>query len=263
MAPLRSSAAPGTCLRCERRSLAADRELLKGRPKTEDQGNLGAVDRAAPRRRAAAMAPAWSRPAGARISGRRREARPPPRSGSRKREPRAARSRPFRLDRLGDRGAAARHCARRAARPPCAGIRRAARSGDRLPLQRRARCCGTIIAAELADRRRCRQHSRRRAARAAARRPSAPAEGDAPQAGSAGAAADARSAQRERARCARRFCIASMRSTCPGARLDRCRPQPRHLSRELAAALGARIRRAPRRKPALRLDHRARPPPAA
>ena len=45
--------------------------IAQGAAEGEDQGDLGAMDRAAAGARPAAMAPAWSRPAGARICGRR------------------------------------------------------------------------------------------------------------------------------------------------------------------------------------------------
>ncbi len=108
----------------ERRSLAADRELLKGRPKTEDQGDLGTMDRAA----AVARERLWrgrGRAGLVRACLWRRARRAiAPRSGLPRRRRVLRRSRPFRLDRLGDRSAAAGHGARGAARPPLARLRR-------------------------------------------------------------------------------------------------------------------------------------------
>ncbi len=97
---------------------SADRELLKGRPKSEDQGDLGAVDRAAPvacqrlwrgRRRARLVRACLGRaavPADGAAVWLTRIAAADARQGA------------FRLDRLGDRGAAARHRAGGDSRTP-------------------------------------------------------------------------------------------------------------------------------------------------
>ena len=171
--------------------------IAQGAAEGEDQGDLGAMDRAA----AGALERLWRGRGRARLvrasvgDARRRRSR---RGVACQGRVRAARSRTFRVDRLGDRGAAAGHRACGPSRPPLARLRGIARGRDRLPVRRRARglerCRGRAF-----DRRRRRIDPRRHAARAAARGPAAPAEGDTAQARGAGARADARPAQRERA----------------------------------------------------------------
>ena len=127
----------------ERRSLAADRELLKGRPKAKIKATWAPWT--APRLARAERL--WRGRGRARLvrasvgDARRRRSR---RGVAGQGRVRAARSRTFRLDRLGDRGAAARHRARRPSRPPRARLRGIARGGDRLPVRRRARRSGTM-----------------------------------------------------------------------------------------------------------------------
>ena len=122
----------------ERRSLAADRELLKGRPKAKIKATWAPWT--APRLARASgygagvVAPGWCAHLWAT-----RERRRSRRGVACQGRVRAARSRTFRLDRLGDRGAAAGHRACGASRPPLARLRGIARGRDRLPVRRRAR----------------------------------------------------------------------------------------------------------------------------